>query len=80
MHRMIRGGRRGCLTVFTGPLNGNGGGQLQRGKMGLWSGRNCARFVLKTGLEIQLGIQLGVLWRGSLRPPTDKNDGKNGVF
>lgn len=47
---------------------------------GWGSGENRARFVLKTGLEIQLGIQLGVLRRIGIDPHRDKMTAKNGYF
>lgn len=47
---------------------------------GWWSGENRARFVLKTGLEIQLGIQLGVLRHIGIDPHRDKTTAKNGDF
>lgn len=47
---------------------------------GWGSGGNRARFVQKMGLEIQLGIQLGVLRHIGTHPHRDKIGGKNGDF
>lgn len=49
-------------------------------KRGWGSGGNCARFVLKTGLDIQLDIQLGVLRHIGTHPHTDKMTAENGDF
>ena len=43
-------------------------------------GTNRARFVLKTGLDIQLDIQLGVLRHIGTHPHTDKMTAQNGDF
>lgn len=47
---------------------------------GWGSSENRARFVLKTGLDIQLDIQLGTLWRIGIAPHRNKMTAKNGGF
>lgn len=47
---------------------------------GWGSGSNCARFVLKIGLDIQLGIQLGTLRRIGKHPHRLKKIAQNSDF
>lgn len=55
-------------------------GCFRRVKRKFGRGTNRARFVLKTGLDIQLDIQLGTLWRIGIAPHRDKMTAKNGDF
>lgn len=47
---------------------------------GAESGKNCVRFVFEMGLDIQLDIQLGTLWRIGIDPHRHKMTAKNGGF
>lgn len=62
-------------------LNGSGSALLREGQNG---GGGVVKTVRvsskKMGLEIQLGIQLGVLWHIGTHPHTDKMTAENGDF
>lgn len=62
MHMSDPAAEAGCLRVFIELLNGHACGLLLRWlKQGWRSGRKSARFVLKMGLEILLGVSVSTM-------------------
>lgn len=85
------GERQSCASMRTGdPADGIGVKSAVKWRWlrpaqgvanrGWGSGSNCARFVLKMGLDIQLGIQLGTLRRIGKHPHRLKKIAQNSDF